>query len=239
MSGETLLAVSDLASGYKGRDVLHGISFEVPEGSLITLIGPNGHGKSTLLRSISGLLRPRAGGIRLGETAIAGLPAEAIAALGVIQVPQGDMLFADMTVHENLTMGAYLERDRSVIRRRLDEVHAILPKLKERGRQLASTLSGGERRMVGIGRGLMAGGKLLMLDEPSLGLAPIVIDQVYKVIADLQASGRTILLVEENPMRVEDLSERVHLLDNGHIVWSGAGRELSERPELIGTYLGG
>ncbi len=235
----TLLSVQDLASGYKGRDVLHGLSFEVPEGSLITLIGPNGHGKSTLLRTISGLLRPRGGDIRIAETSIAGLPAEAITALGVIQVPQGDMLFPEMTVRENLLMGAYLERDRKRVERRLDEVHAILPTLEERSKQMANTLSGGERRMVGIGRGLMAGGRLLMLDEPSLGLAPIVIDQIYRAISDLKASGRTILLVEENPMRIVDLAEEAHLLDNGHIVWSGGGRELTERSELLETYLGG
>ncbi len=238
-SGAPLLSVQDLASGYKGRDVLHGLSFEVPEGSLITLIGPNGHGKSTLLRTISGLLRPRGGDIRVGERSIAGLPTEAITALGIVQVPQGDMLFPEMTVRENLLMGAYLERDRSNIERRLDEVHAILPRLKERSNQMASTLSGGERRMVGIGRGLMAGGRLLMLDEPSLGLAPIIIDQIYEVVADLKASGRTILLVEENPMRIVDLAEEVHLLDNGHIVWSGSGQELSESSELLETYLGG
>ncbi len=239
MSSLPLLSVKDLASGYKGRDVLHGLSFDVPEGSLITLIGPNGHGKSTLLRTISGLLRPRGGDIKVGETLIAGMPAEAITAMGIIQVPQGDMLFPEMSVYENLLMGAYLERDRTVIEKRLAEVHAILPRLKERSKQTASTLSGGERRMVGIGRGLMAGGRLLMLDEPSLGLAPIIIDQIYEVISDLKASGRTILLVEENPMRIVDLADEVHLLDNGHIVWSGGGRELSERSELLETYLGG
>lgn len=239
MSEAPLLSVTDLASGYKGRDVLHGLSFDVPEGALITLIGPNGHGKSTLLRTISGLLKPRSGDIRVGERSIAGLPAEQITALGIVQVPQGDLLFPEMTVHENLLMGAYLERDRRVVEERLAEVHAILPKLKERAHQTASTLSGGERRMVGIGRGLMSGGRLLMLDEPSLGLAPIIIDQIYEVIASLKATGRTILLVEENPMRVVDLSERVHLLDNGHIVWSGGGQELTERSELLETYLGG
>jgi len=239
MSGKPLLTVKDLAAGYKGRDVLHGLSFTVPEGALITLIGPNGHGKTTLLRTISGLLQPRGGSIAFDDKPIAGLPAETITALGVIQVPQGDLLFPEMTVRENLMMGAYLERDRSVIHKRLEEVHAILPQLKERSGHTASTLSGGERRMVGIGRGLMSGGRLLMLDEPSLGLAPIVIDQIYEVIASLKASGRTILLVEENPMRVVDLSEEVHLLDNGHIIWSGGGRELAERSELLETYLGG
>ncbi len=239
MSDRPLLSIKDLSAGYKGRDVLHGLSFEVPDGALITLIGPNGHGKSTLLRTISGLLRPRAGAIEVEGRSIAGLPAEKISELGIVQVPQGDMLFPEMTVRENLLMGAYLERDRNRIEQRLEEVHAILPTLEERAGQLASTLSGGERRMVGVGRGLMAGGRLLMLDEPSLGLAPIIIDQIYRVIADLKASGRTILLVEENPMRVVDLADRVHLLDNGHIVWSGAGQELTERSEVLETYLGG
>ncbi|MEO1194262.1 MAG: ABC transporter ATP-binding protein [Pseudomonadota bacterium] len=239
MSDTPLLTVTDLSSGYKGRDVLHGLSFAVPAGALVTLIGPNGHGKSTLLSTLSGLLRPRGGSIRVEEREVGGMPAEKITAMGLIQVPQGDMLFPDMTVRENLLMGAYLERDRGEVSKRLDEVHAILPKLLERAGQQASTLSGGERRMVGIGRGLMAGGRLLMLDEPSLGLAPIIIDQIYEVIADLKASGRTILLVEENPMRVVDLADQVHLLDNGHIIWSGAGRELTERSELLETYLGG
>ncbi|GAB5470309.1 MAG: ABC transporter ATP-binding protein [Rhodospirillales bacterium] len=239
MSDRSLLSVADLSSGYKGRDVLHGLSFEVPEGALITLIGPNGHGKSTLLSTISGLLRARGGSISIDGQSIVGLPAEKITALGIVQVPQGDMLFPEMTVRENLLMGAYLERDRAEVARRLDEVHTILPKLEERAGQQASTLSGGERRMVGIGRGLMTGGRLLMLDEPSLGLAPIIIDQIYQVISDLKASGRTILLVEENPMRIADLADGVHLLDNGHIVWSGGGQELTERSELLETYLGG
>jgi len=236
---EALLQIADLHAGYTGRNVLHGISFDVPAGALVTLIGPNGHGKTTLLQVISGLLPVRRGEIALEGNSIAGLAAERIVAQGLVHVPQGDKLFPEMTVRENLLMGAYLERDRSVIQQRLEEVHAFLPRLGERSNQVASTLSGGERRMCGIGRGLMAGGRILMLDEPSLGLAPIVIDQIYEIIAGLKESGRTILLVEENPVRVFDLADAVHLLDNGQLVWSGKGQELADRPELIETYLGG
>jgi branched-chain amino acid transport system ATP-binding protein len=149
------------------------------------------------------------------------------------------MLFPDMTVLENLQMGAYLPAAAARVSERLDEVFALLPKLAERRSQVASTLSGGERRMVGIGRGLMAGGRLLMLDEPSLGLAPILIDQIYEVILRLRAAGRTIVLVEENVARVADKADRIHLLDNGRFVWEGAGSELMSRPEILATYLGG
>ena len=144
-----------------------------------------------------------------------------------------------MSVGENLLMGAYLERDAATIRRRLDEVFTLLPKLAERQSQIASSLSGGERRMVGIGRGLMMGGSILMIDEPSLGLAPLIIEQIYALIGELKTSGRTILLVDENPARVADLADTVHLLDDGEIVWSGPPLELLARGELLATYLGG
>jgi branched-chain amino acid transport system ATP-binding protein len=156
-----------------------------------------------------------------------------------VHVPQGDLLFPDMTVLENLLMGAYLPEAAAHVGRRLEEVFALLPKLRDRQNQIASTLSGGERRMVGIGRGLMAGGKVLMLDEPSLGLAPIIIDQIYELIDSLKATGRTIVLVEENVARVFDRADRVYLLDNGRFVWSGSGAELMKRPEVLETYLGG
>ena len=236
---EPALAIEGLVTGYDRRDVLTGISFSVAEGSLVTVVGPNGHGKSTLLRAISGLLPTRKGAIRLFGKPLAGLAPHAVAAAGVVHVPQGDMLFPQMTVLENLQMGAFLESDPAVVRRRLGEVEALLPRLAERRTQLASSLSGGERRMVGIGRGLMMGGRVILIDEPSLGLAPIIIEQVYEVIAQLKASGRTILLVEENPARVADLAEEIHLLDNGRIVWSGLPHVLLERDELLETYLGG
>ncbi len=236
---EPALDLDGVVAGYRGPPVLDGVSLRVGEGELVTVVGPNGHGKTTLLRTISGLIRPRGGSIRLGGERIAGLPPEAVAARGVAHVPQGDLLFPQMSVEENLLMGAYVERGRAAVARRLDEVFARLPKLKDRRRQVASTLSGGERRMVGIGRGLMMGGRVLLIDEPSLGLAPLVIEGIYETIAALKASGRSILLVEENPARVTAVADRIHLLDNGRFVWSGLPADLMARDELLSTYLGG
>lgn len=234
-----LLVLDGVAAGYQGRTVLHGLSMAVPEGGFVAIIGPNGHGKTTLLRAISGLLPIDAGSITLaGERLDRRRPDEIVAA-GVVHAPQGDLLFPEMTVLENLQMGAYLPAAGARMAERLDMVFALLPKLAERRRQVASTLSGGERRMVGIGRGLMTGGRVLMLDEPSLGLAPIVIDQIYEVIARLRAEGRTIVLVEENAGRVIDSADHIHLLDNGRFVWNGDGAELMSRPEIVATYLGG
>lgn len=233
-----ILELRDVRSGYEGVEVLRGVSLSIAPGELVTVVGPNGHGKSTLLRTISGLVRLRSGEIRLD-----GAPLDRhvhhTAARGVAHVPQGDLLFPGMTVHENLLMGGFLCTDGRELRRRLDEVHALLPKLAERRNQLVSTLSGGERRMVGLGRGLMMGARIMMIDEPSLGLAPLVIEQIYEVIAALGKSGRTILLVEENPARVADIADRLFLLDNGAFIWSGPPAELLASDELISAYLGG
>ena len=236
---DALLKIDGISAGYHGQDVLRGLSLTVAEGNLVAIVGPNGHGKSTLLRAISGLLRLTGGSIQLGERRLDRLRPDQIVAAGVVQVPQGDLLFPEMTVLENLQMGAYLPAASARMAERLDEVYTLLPKLKERRHQVASTLSGGERRMVGIGRGLMADARLLLLDEPSLGLAPIIIDQIYDVITTLKRSGRTILLVEESATRVADKADRIHLLDNGRFVWEGAGSELMSRPEILATYLGG
>lgn len=232
------LVISHLTAGYGHQSVLHDLSMRVEAGGLTALIGPNGHGKTTLLRAISGLIPAKSGEIRLGAERISGLGAEAVVARGMVHVPQGDLLFPDMTVLENLRMGAFLPAAARQERTVLDEVYALLPKLRDRGNQVARTLSGGERRMVGIGRGLMACGRVLMLDEPSLGLAPIVIEQIYEVIAGLRSAGRTILLVEENALRAAAIADQVHLLDHGTLAWSGTGTELSSRPELLETYLG-
>jgi branched-chain amino acid transport system ATP-binding protein len=233
-----LLSIAGLSAGYGANQVLRGVSLDVPEGCLTAIIGPNGHGKTTMLRVISGLVPVRSGTIRFGGHSLAGKRGDEIVAAGIVHVPQGDLLFPEMTVLENLQMGAYLPEAGKQMRSRLDEVFALLPKLKERRDQVASTLSGGERRMVGIGRGLMAGGKLLMLDEPSLGLAPIVIDRIYEVIAALIETGRTILVVEENAARIADKAAQVALLDNGQFAWTGGGAELMQRPKILETYLG-
>lgn len=234
----TLLKLDLVSAGYQSHAVLRDVSLDVPEGSLVAIVGPNGHGKSTLLRTISGLIRPSSGSIHLGDRRIDRLRPDQIVGAGVVHVPQGDMLFPELTVLENLQMGAYLPAAAARMAERLEEVYTLLPKLKERQGQIASTLSGGERRMVGIGRGLMADARLLLLDEPSLGLAPIIIDQIYEVVVALKGSGRTILLVEESATRVADKADRIHLLDHGAFVWSGAGPELMARPEILATYLG-
>jgi branched-chain amino acid transport system ATP-binding protein len=233
---EAALEIVDASAGYAGRIVLDAIRLSARKGELTAIIGPNGHGKSTLLKAISGLVPVTSGEIRLDGSRIDRLRPDQIVERGVIQVPQGDLLFPAMTVHENLLMGAYANSSGSA--ERLDFVFTLLPKLKERRNQTAGTLSGGERRMCGIGRGLMAGGEVLMLDEPSLGLAPIVIEQIYEVIFNLRREGRTILLVEENAERIAEHADMIHLLDNGQIAWSGLGAELMARPEIVETYLG-
>ncbi|MGO8916699.1 MAG: ABC transporter ATP-binding protein [Stellaceae bacterium] len=234
-----LVALKDITAGYDGLCVLDRLSLDVAFGEFVAVVGPNGHGKSTLLKTISGLVPASRGTITLAGVDITHMRPDRIVAAGIVHVPQGDLLFPDMTVRENLIMGAYLPEAAAHMARRLEEVFALLPRLKDRQNQIASTLSGGERRMTGIGRGLMAGGKVLMLDEPSLGLAPIVIDQIYELINRLKATGRTIVLIEENAARILDWADRIHLLDNGRFVWSGSGAELMKRPEILETYLGG
>ena len=233
---ETALDIVDASAGYAGRTVLDAIRLSARKGELTAIVGPNGHGKTTLLKAISGLVPVTSGEVRLDGARIDRLRPDQIVERGVIHVPQGDLLFPAMTVHENLLMGAYANQ--SGLAERLDFIFALLPKLKERRNQTAGTLSGGERRMCGIGRGLMAGGEVLMLDEPSLGLAPIVIEQIYEVIFNLRHEGRTILLVEENAERIAEHADMIHLLDNGRIAWSGLGAELMARPEIVETYLG-
>jgi branched-chain amino acid transport system ATP-binding protein len=236
---EPLLSVCNLVAGYGSQNVLFGLDCSVERGELVAIVGPNGHGKTTLLRSISGLVRRRRGDILFGGQSLSGHRPDEIVAKGVVHVPQGDWLFPRMTVLENLMMGAHRRAAGRRAAERLDFVFSLLPKLAERRRQRASTLSGGERRMVGIGRGLMAQGELLMLDEPSLGLAPIVIEQIYDVIFRLKEGGQAILLVEENAARIADRADRMLLLDHGRFVWEGLGRELMARPEIFETYLGG
>lgn len=206
---------------------------------MVAVLGPNGHGKTTLLRCISGMVRAIAGQIRLDGLDIAACRVDEIVRRGIVHIPQGDMIFPQMSVIENLLMGAYLEKNRTTVEERLDHVYGLLPRLRERHRQTATTLSGGERRMLAIGRGLMSGGRTLLIDEPSLGLAPLVIEQIYQVLSKIKNEGRSILLVEENASRVADEADMIYLLDDGRTVWQGQAHQLWEHDELIETYLGG
>lgn len=234
-----ILRVSDLHAGYGAVPVLHGTDLAFDEGKVCGLVGPNGHGKSTLLRAISGLLRAKGGSIEYAGTDIRKRAVHEIVDLGLIHVPQGDMLFSQMSVQDNLLVGATRPAAMAAAKDRLAFVFDLLPKLKERHAQSASTLSGGERRMVAIGRGLMAGGRLLMLDEPSLGLAPAVINEIYEVIRKLAGTGQSVLLVEENVARATEVADVMALMDHGKIVWSGPPAEMSEAMSFDQTYFGG
>ena len=234
-----LLELSGVHAGYHSRPVLRGLSMVVSEGSVTAIIGPNGHGKTTLLRCISGLVPLLEGEIRFDGAHLRGMEADQIVARGIVHIPQGDLIFPDMTVRDNLLVGAHLPAAHAEAANRLADVHRLFPRLAEREGQIASTLSGGERRMLSIGRGLMTGGRILLLDEPSLGLAPIVIEQIYKVIARLRDQGRTILIVEENVSRTIDIADRMYLLDHGEFVWQGAPDDLVTDDEVLKTYFGG
>ena len=236
--GKAMLSLSDIVSGYGSQSVIRNVSFDIPESGLVTIIGPNGHGKSTLLRTISGIVRLQSGEIHFEGQRIDGLRIDQIVSRGVVHIPQGDMLFPDMTVQDNLLMGASLVRSSNEIAERRGKVFALFPQLEERKDQTASTLSGGERRMLAIGRGLMTGARILLLDEPSLGLAPVVIEQIYKIIKELNDDGQTILLVEENVSRAITVSDQIYLLDDGRIAWQGTGEELSSEKNLMEVYLG-
>ena len=235
---ETSLSVDAITAGYRGRPVLRDVSLTVPEGAVVGIVGPNGHGKTTLLRCISGMISLSSGEVLFRSVTLKGMAVEKIAELGIIHIPQGDMIFPDMSVRDNLLMGAYMPAAYAKVEEHLSSVHELFPVLFERRDQTASTLSGGERRMLGIGRGLMCGGRLLMIDEPSLGLAPIIIEQIYGVLTELKREGRTILLVEENAARMLDLVDEVYLLDHGEFVWNGTPAEFEERREVLETYLG-
>lgn len=234
----SLLSVKGLCSGYRYQQVLYDIDLDVAPGSVTAIIGPNGHGKSTLLKAISGLLPAWSGeAVFDGQTLPKGAPDRARS--GLILVPQGDQLFMGMTVEENLLMGAFSRDDRSQVAKSLADVYELFPRLLERRNQRAESLSGGERRMVGVGRGMMADGKIMMIDEPSLGLAPLIIEQIYEALGKLADSGQSILVVEENPSRVAKVASSFHLMDGGKIAWSGTADELSKSGDILKTYLGG
>lgn len=236
---DALLDIAGLHAGYGATTVVHGVDLRVDTGEFSVLIGPNGHGKTTILRAVSGLITPVSGKISLAGQDITRLRTEHIAARGLVHIPQGDLLFPDMTVLENLTLGAFLRKGGRAERvQHLDRVYDIFPRLAERSSQRARTLSGGERRMLAIGRGLMADARMLMIDEPSLGLAPVLVDEVYRQIAAIHRSGMTILLVEENFSRVRELADRLTLVENGAVRATGTVKEVLSDPAVAATYLG-
>ena len=235
-----MLKVTDLSVSYGAISALGGISFTIAAGEIVTLIGGNGAGKTTTLRTISGLLRPKAGRIEfLGED-LARVPAHQIVARGLCHVPEGRMIFANLTVDENLAMGAYLLSDAAAVARNREYVFSVFPRLQERLKQMAGTLSGGEQQMLAIGRALMGSPKFLMLDEPSLGLAPRLITTIFEKIVEINRDhGITILLVEQNANLALEVSRRAYVLETGRIVMEGESKVLRADPQLKATYLGG
>jgi len=234
----TLLTVKDLKVSYGGINAVKGIDLHVNHGELIALIGANGAGKSSSLKAIAGLLTPSAGQIDFASHATKKLPAYELVRLGLGMVPEGRGVFKRMTILENLQMGAYLQSDSREIERKLEEVYSYFPRLKERLSQLAGTLSGGEQQMVAMGRAMMAEPKLLLLDEPSMGLSPIMVETIFDVIRSLSAAGMTILLVEQNARLALQLANRAYVMESGLISLSGSGKELLEDPRVRAAYLG-
>ncbi|HEY6607102.1 MAG TPA: ABC transporter ATP-binding protein [Gaiellaceae bacterium] len=234
----SLLRVDDIHTYYGSIEALKGVSIEVREGEIVTLIGANGAGKSTMLRSINGLNHPRRGTIHFGDRNITRSPAHDIVRLGISQSPEGRKLFPRMSVLENLEMGAFQRRNRSELRSDLDRVYLLFPRLAERKQQRAGTLSGGEQQMVAIGRALMAHPRLLLLDEPSMGLAPIFVERVFETIVEINQQGTTILLVEQNAMMALDVAARGYVLETGRVALSDDAKRLRENEEVRKTYLG-
>ena len=232
------LEVEDIHTFYGNIQALKGITIEVQEGECVTLIGSNGAGKSTTLRSISGLTPPRTGSIRLAGEEISLLPPQEIVRLGICQSPEGRKCFQRMTVRENLELGAFLRRDHGGIKEDLDRVFDLFPRLKEREVQKAGTMSGGEQQMLAIGRALMGQPKLLLLDEPSMGIAPILVERIYETIAEINQQGMTILLVEQNATFALGVSRRAYVLETGAVVMSDESEKLRTNPEVQKAYLG-
>ena len=233
-----MLKVTDLQAGYGGSMVLHSVSLEVKDGEAVVILGPNGHGKTTLLRAISGLVRPTAGRVEFDGQVISHMPPAEIVAAGVIHIPQGDLPFPELTVLENLLMGAYCREAWQQRKEKLEQVYHLFPTLGERPKQLARSLSGGERRMLALGRGLMGNAKIMVIDEPSLGLAPFLIQEVYQRIRDINKSGLSILLADENADHIGGLADRVYLLESGSIVREGTADLMLRDDALLAAYLG-
>ena len=234
----SLLELHDVEVAYGELPALRGVSLGVEEGETLSVVGANGAGKTTMLRAISGLLRPRAGRILLDGARLDQMPSHVIVARGVVQVPEGRKIFPGLTVKENLELGSYVAAARAHRRQSLERVLGLFPRLAERQRQAAGTMSGGEQQMLAIGRALMARPRILMLDEPSLGLAPIIVQEIFRIIAEINRLGTTVLLVEQNTRQALSLSRRGYVLENGRIALEGSGAELLGNEHVRRAYLG-
>lgn len=234
-----MLEIKDLHVYYGAIHAIKGISLKVPEGSIVTLIGANGAGKSTILKTISGLLHPKSGDILYQKESILHKSARQIVAEGLVHVPEGRRVFADMSVQENLEMGAFLQKDKAWILQTQSKVFEKFPRLKERMSQLAGTLSGGEQQMLAIGRGMMSHPKMLLLDEPSMGLAPLLVKEIFSIIQELNQAGITILLVEQNANMALSIADYAYVLETGKLTLEGPARELAASEEVRKAYLGG
>ena len=233
-----MLKIDDLKVRYGGIEAVKGISFEVPEGSIVTLIGANGAGKSTTLRTIAGLVKPASGRIHLQAEDITGMSPDKIVTRGITLVPEGRRVFPDLTVLENLKVGAYLRRNKDEIEHDLQWVYDLFPRLKERSWQAAGTLSGGEQQMLAVGRALMSRPKLIMMDEPSLGLAPIIVKGIFDIIKEVNRMGVTVLLIEQNANMALKIADVGYVLETGRITLTGSGQELLRNEDVKKAYLG-
>jgi branched-chain amino acid transport system ATP-binding protein len=234
-----LLEVKDLQVYYGVICALKGISFEVNEGEIVSLIGANGAGKTTMMQSVVGMIPKKSGCVIFDGCDITKMPCHKVVQMGMTQVPEGRRIFQELTVYENLMMGAYTNKDKQRFKEDLASIYARFPRLAERRNQIAGTLSGGEQQMLAMSRALMSHPKLLMLDEPSMGLAPILVDQIFEIIKELNASGTTILLVEQNASKALEIADRAYVLETGSITLSGTGTELAQSDEVRKAYLGG
>ncbi len=235
-----LLKIANIAVSYGAIEALHGVTLQIEPGEIVSLIGSNGAGKTTLLRTISGLLRPTRGGILFnGETEIHELPAHEIVRLGISHSPEGRQVFANLTTRENLLLGGYQQKQRAQLQRDLDRVYHLFPVLGERREQKAGTLSGGEQQMLAIGRALMQRPKLLLLDEPSLGLAPLIVRRIFQIIKEINAEGTTVFLVEQNAKQALAIAHRGYVMQTGEVIKTDLAANLLEDPEVKKAYLGG
>jgi branched-chain amino acid transport system ATP-binding protein len=234
-----MLKIEDINVYYGNIHALKGVSLAINEGEIVTLIGANGAGKSTLLKTISGLLKPKNGSILFEGQSISGKVAQAIVKQGLSHVPEGRRVFANMSVEENLELGAYLRKDKQGIKEDFEKVYNLFPRLLERRKQLSGTLSGGEQQMLAMGRALMARPKLLLLDEPSMGLAPLLVKTIFRIIEEINKSGTTILLVEQNANMALSIADRAYVIETGKIVLSGSSDELNQSDQIRMAYLGG